>query len=184
VSTRTSSPSSLSQLAPKSTSAFSCPRQTTLLISPPVSDSKALAAPKAAISPDPEQNTFQSALLRLCLFAAKLQWPAIFNQAIESYCRIVDTQVIPIDEVELAYKRTANHVLPLREYIIDHISEKAGGDGHMNYLLTAMTYPELMSDLFRKLRFPASTTGNGNAEDRAINPYKKYHMREWNGWRR
>ncbi|KAM3083255.1 hypothetical protein ACMFMG_003914 [Clarireedia jacksonii] len=179
MSPSTTSLSPLGKISQTPTPVFGHPRQNTSNALPPASLPNASATPNPASSRDPEREALQLALLHLCLFTAKPQWPDPFNLAIESYCRIVAARVIPPDQVELAYKYTTPHVLPLREYIIDHISQQPNGEiGHLVYMSLAKKCPDLMSDLFQRLRFPATIARYGFAENCLINPYKKYHMRD------
>ncbi|KAM3070054.1 hypothetical protein ACMFMF_008404 [Clarireedia jacksonii] len=95
MSPSTTSLSPLGKISQTPTPVFGHPRQNTSNALPPASLPNASATPNPASSRDPEREALQLALLHLCLFTAKPQWPDPFNLAIESYCRIVAARVIP-----------------------------------------------------------------------------------------
>lgn len=92
----------------------------------------------------------QLALLHLCLFAEIVQWPVLFNAAIEAYVRGEFNlhRPIPTEHVELIYQRTHSEST-MRAYVMESMCTNKSDS--LMYIELTREYDELLEDILHKL---------------------------------
>jgi hypothetical protein len=95
-------------------------------------------------------DAYQLAILKLCLLAERILWPALFSAAVEGYIRgeLIANRSIPTVHVDLIYGNSS--VSALRTYAIESMCSNSH-QGTSTYLSLAKKYDEFLEDILSKL---------------------------------
>jgi hypothetical protein len=98
-------------------------------------------------------NDYQLAILKLCILAERLVWPALFNAAIEGYIRgeLVAHRPIPVEHVDLIYAGSPSPS-NLRIYVL--MIMRSNDWDNLAYMPLTKKYEDFMQDVLIALAYP------------------------------
>ncbi|KAI9641307.1 hypothetical protein NHQ30_010109 [Ciborinia camelliae] len=99
------------------------------------------------------RDPWPGTVLSLCILCDEWRCPIVFNEAIDHFALLHETQLVTPQNVWIIYDETRDKSC-LRRLVIDIIASQGGGKGHLIYLELAKSRLDFMTDMWRRLRLP------------------------------